>query len=121
MKQVKYMALLSTLALIFPFSALAQEKNHHSVDISASVQVGNTQLKAGNYRVEWQGDGPAVNVLFLQRGKTMASAPATLQTKDKEVRQDDVVIDKTSTNTKTLEEIDFAHQREALVFAHGGI
>jgi hypothetical protein len=121
MKYLKCLALLPTLALLIPLSASARDKSQHSVDILDSVQVGTTRLKAGNYKVEWQGAGPAVEVIFLQRGKTVASAPATLQTNDKQVTWDDVVIDKTRANTKTLEEIDFAHQKEALVFAKSGM
>lgn len=121
MKQVKVWALLSMLALLFPFCAMARDKNQHSVDILDSVQVGGTHLKAGNYEVEWQGAGPEVKVLFLQHGKTVASAPATLQTNDKQVTQDDVVIGETGANRKTLDEIDFAHRKEALVFAQSGM
>ncbi len=121
MKQFKALALLSTFALLFPVCSLARDKNQRSVDILDSVRVGGTQLKAGNYEVEWQGAGPAVEVSFLQRGKTVASAPATLQTNDKQVTQDDIVISRASANTKTLKEIDFAHKKEALVFAQGGM
>jgi len=121
MKHPKVLALLSTLALLFPFCAFGRDKNQHSVNIGDTVRVGSTQLKPGNYKVEWQGTGPAVQVRFLKDGKTVATAPATLQSNDKQVTQDDVVVDRTSANTKALEEIDFAHQKEALVFAQGGM
>ena len=52
MKQVKYVTLLSTLALLFSVSAFAREKNQHSVKIPDSVQVGGTQLEPGDYKVE---------------------------------------------------------------------
>lgn len=103
MKYAKYLALLATLTLLTPFCALARERNQHSVDIHNSVQVGTTQLKPGSYKVEWQEDGPAVNVRFVQGGKTV-------------VTQDDMVMRTTSANKNVLEEIDFGHQKEALVF-----
>ncbi len=121
MKTLNLLAVLSTLALLFPFSALARDRNQHSIDIHDTVQVGSTQLKPGSYRVDWQGNGPTVQVRFLKEGMTVATAPATLQTNDKQVTQDDVVVDRTSANTKALEEIDFSHQKEALVFAEGGM
>jgi hypothetical protein len=123
MKHLNLLALLSTLALVFlfPVSALARDKNQHSVDIGDTVQVGNTQLKPGSYEIEWQGTGPTVQVRFLQGGKTVATAPATLQTNDKQVTQNGVVVDRTSANTKALEEIDFSRQKEALVFTKGGM
>lgn len=121
MKHLKSMALLSTLTLVFPFCAFGRDRNQRSVDIADTVRVGSTQLKPGNYKLEWQGTGSTVQVSFLMDGKTVATAPATLQTNDKRVTEDDVVTGKTSANTKALEEIDFSRQKEALVFAHGGM
>jgi hypothetical protein len=120
MKSLKYFALLSTIALMIPLSALARDKNEHSLDIANPVHIGNTQLKPGSYKVVWDGDGPTVQVRFLQNRKTVATVPATLQTKDNQVFQDDVIMD-TSASTQTLKEIDFAHQKEALVFTRGGM
>src|SRR5580658_3376240 len=47
-KYLQHLAVLSTLALVFPLGALARD-NAHSVDISDVVQIGSTQLKPGNY------------------------------------------------------------------------
>jgi hypothetical protein len=119
MKLLKYLALLSTLALLFPLSAFARDKNQHSVDIPDPVRVGSTHLKPGDYKVDWQGSGPKVEVRFLQHGKTVATAPATLRANDNLVAQDDVVTDNSGSNARALKEIDFAHPKEALVFAQG--
>ena len=121
MKQVKYTALLCMLALLFTVSAFARDKNQHSVDIPDPVRVGDTQLKPGSYLVEWQGAGPEIQVNFVRDGKTVATAPGTLKTNDAHVVQDDVVINTTGANTKTLEEIDFAHNKESLVFEPSGM
>jgi hypothetical protein len=115
MKCIQYLAVLSTLALLSPLGALARE-NGHSVDIDNAVQVGGTQLNPGTYKVEWQGTGSAVQVSFSQNGKTVATVPGTLKTNDQEVTQDEIMIEGTGTDTKTLKEIDFGHQKEALVF-----
>lgn len=121
MKHLKYLALVSTFALLFSFNAFAKDKNQRSVNIPDSVSIAGTQLAPGNYKVIWQGAGPAVNVNFLQHGKVVASAPATLRTNDK-VTQDDVITDDTTgTKAKTLREIDFLHQKEALVFGQNGM
>ena len=121
MKQIKNTALLSVLALLFSVCAFARDKNQHSVEIPDSVQVGGTQLKPGNYKVEWQGTGPEIQVNFVRDGKTVATVLGTLKTNDAQVVQDDVVTDTTSANTKTLKEIDFAHNKESLVFEHSGM
>jgi hypothetical protein len=121
MKNVKSVALLSAVALLFTLSAFARDKNQHSINVFDSVKVGGTRLKPGDYKVEWQGSGPAVQVTFSQDGKTVATAPATLQTNDKQVTQDDIIIDTTSAHTNTLKELDFSHQKEALIFSQGGL
>ena len=113
-KYLQYLAILSTLALLSPLGAFARD-NSHSVDIFDAVQIGGIQLKPGNYKVEWQGEGPTVQVSFQHDGKTVLTAPATLKTNDAEVTQDAIKIE-TSTETSTLKEIDFGHQKQALVF-----
>ncbi len=115
MKYANYLALLATLTLLLPICALARDKNEHSVNIAESLQVGATQLKPGKYQVEWQEAGPTVQVRFMLHGKTVATASATLKTDDAQVKQDDVVFQRTG-NKGLLKEIDFGHQKEALVF-----
>jgi hypothetical protein len=114
-KYLQYLAVLSTLALLFPPGALARN-NAHSVQIFDVVQIGSTQLKPGNYKVEWQGTGPAVQVSFQQNGKTVVTVPATLKTNDDQVTQDSVMTEATGADTTELTEIDFGRQKEALVF-----
>ena len=114
-KYTQYMAVLSTLALLFPLGAWARN-NARSVEIYDVVQIGSTQLKPGNYKVEWQGDGPAVQVSFQHNGKTVVTVPATLKTNDEQVTRDALMTEATSEDTMTLREIDFGHQKEALVF-----
>ena len=114
-KYLQFMAVLSTLTLLFPLGALARD-NKHSVDIINAVQVGSTQLKPGNYEVEWHGTGPVVQVSFQHNGETVVTLPATLKTNDDQVTQDAIETRGSSASNRALEEIDFGHQKEALVF-----
>jgi hypothetical protein len=114
-KYLQHLAILSTSALLFPLGALARD-SAHSVEIPSAVQIGTTHLKAGDYKVAWQGTGPVVQVTFQQNGKTVATLPATLKTNDDQARQDAIMTEETSADATTLKEIDFGHQREALVF-----
>lgn len=116
MKLAKYMAFLSVFTLLLPLSALAKDKNERSVNIPNTVQVGSTQLKPGDYKVEWQEAGPAVQVKFLRYGKTVATASGTLKTNDSQVTQDDIVTQQVNPHQNVLKEIDFGHQKEALLF-----
>ena len=114
-KYFQYLAILSTLALLSPLGALARD-NSHSVDIFDVLQIGGAQLKPGNYKVEWQGGGPAVQVSFQLNGKTVITVPATLKTNDADVTRDAIMTEATNADTSTLKEIDFGHQKQALVF-----
>src|ERR1017187_4397572 len=107
MKSIKYAALLSMLAVLCSVSALARDKNQHSVEIPNAVQVGGKQLEPGSYKVDWQGTGPEIQVNFVRDGKTIATVPGTLKTNDAQVTQDEIITDTTSTNVQTHTEIDF--------------
>ncbi len=121
MKFSRSMVYVSALALLAPLSVFARDKNQHNVDIADVVQVGGKQLKPGNYKVKWQGTGPAVQISFVRSGKTVVTVPGTLKTNDSQVFQDDIVTDSTSAHTQRLREIDFQHQKEALIFGQSGM
>ena len=120
MQQLKYAALLSTLALLSPVGAMARDKNQHSVVIPDSIQVGSPQLDPGNYKVEWQGTGPEVQVNFVRNGKTVATVPGTLNANDNHVVQDAIVTD-TASSTNKLKEIDFGRDKESVTFGSSGM
>jgi hypothetical protein len=116
MKTSYFAAVLSLTCLLeLGGSALARD-NAHSVEISDAVQIGGTELKPGDYKVEWQGTGPAVEVSFQRKGKTVVTVPGTLKTNDDQVTQDAIVTEATGAGAATLKEIDFGHQKKALVF-----
>jgi len=103
MKTSYFTAVLSlSWVLGFGGSAYAARNNAHSVDVFDSVQIGDTKLKPGNYKVEWQGSGPAVEVSFQQNGKSVVTAPGTLKTNDDQVTQDAIVTEATGAGTSTL-------------------
>jgi hypothetical protein len=62
------------LALIAASSAFASTKG--SLQLSNPVTVAGTTLKPGDYKVEWDGTGPNVEVSILQGKKVMAKVPA---------------------------------------------
>ena len=117
MKTSYFTAVLSLTCLLgFGGSAYAARGNARSVEIFDVVQIGTTELKPGNYKVEWQGTGPVVEVSFRRDGKTVATVAGTLKTNDDQVTQDAIQTEATGTGTSMLKEIDFGHQKEALVF-----
>jgi hypothetical protein len=108
------------MALLIPAAALARENNSRSLDIPNAVVVNHTTLKPGHYKVEWQQPGPKVQVEFVHNGKTVATAPATLKTNDSQVMQSDIMTHQNASHQAVLTEIDFGHQKEALIFPKRG-
>lgn len=108
---------LLAIALFLPLAVFARSNDSRSVVIPSRVVVAGHQLKPGHYKLEWNQPGPKVEVSFVRQGKTVATAPATLQTNDAQVKQDDIITRKTASNQNRLTEIDFGHQKEAILFA----
>lgn len=81
------------------------------------VQMGSTQLKPGNYKVEWNGTGNRVNVDILQHGKTVATTTAKLVNEPAKSPYDAVTLAPVANHAKMdkLQEIEFGNRTEALV------
>ncbi len=114
MKSAKYLFLLAGIAMLLPLSAYAKDANEGKFTISEPVQVGSTQLKPGDYKVQWDGSGDAVNVKILQGKKTVATTSAKLVNHDQAAPYNAVVL-KDATGGKAINEIDFGKRKEALV------
>jgi hypothetical protein len=115
MKGARNMVLLAALTLLVPLSTWARSQNARNVTIPETVKVGSTQLKAGTYKIEWQGNHQSLRVSFLENGKTVATAQGKMVEKIKRANEDAFVM-KAVGNTKMLEEIDFGGMKDALVF-----
>jgi hypothetical protein len=64
-----------SLLLALPLILFAGQRNERNVTITEAVWVGNTLVRAGDYKVKWDGNG-SVQVSFLQGNKSMATVPA---------------------------------------------
>lgn len=116
MKYALNAALFSMLLFLLPAFALATDSMSRSVNIPTAVVVHGQHLRAGHYKVEWQGSGPRVEVSFMRSGKTVATVPAMLRMNDNEAKQDDIETLQSASNQNVLKEIDFGHHKEALTF-----
>ncbi len=114
MKYAKYMMLLAAFAILVPLGAFARPKNERTVTFPDAVQVGSTLLKAGSYKVEWQGTGPMLRVSFLEYGKTVATAQAKMVESKTPFEGNEIVTTNTG-KTPKLESIDFGGKTESLV------
>ena len=107
---------VAVLAMLIPVGAAARSNNEHKVNLATAVEIGNTQLQPGTYKLEWQGNGPAVNVEFVKNGKTLATTQGQWVDRSQPAPYDSVTTKKASDNRDRLVEIDFHNQKQALQF-----
>jgi hypothetical protein len=63
-------------ALLCVSGAFAGSTNKGTLNLTEKVTVDGKTLDAGNYKVEWNGDGPNVQVSLLRGKQTVATFPA---------------------------------------------
>ena len=107
-----------TFSLMVTVAAFARDKNHHSVVIPETLQVGTTRLAPGEYTMEWNVSGATAEVSFVQNGKSVAQAPAKIVSILPVRSASDSLTTRTTTdNTKALEEVEFGGHKEAFSFS----
>jgi hypothetical protein len=76
MKLSRILVTIFGAALLMASAAYAGAVNKGTLNLRDKVSVDGQTLKPGNYRVEWNGDGPTVQVKLIQGKTTVASFPA---------------------------------------------
>jgi hypothetical protein len=102
MKLIKLTFGLTTLAL-----GVASAASSHNVDLKQSVTIGGTQLQAGQYKVEVQGDKAT-----FKMGKNVVEVPATLGKSDQKYGTTGIV-----TDGGKLVEIDLGGTTDKILFS----
>jgi hypothetical protein len=85
-------------------------KNSETINISAPVTVGTTQLPAASYKVTWTGTASSAQVT-LENGKSVVTLPAKIVDKKNNVNS---VLTETRGGTNVLEGINLS--KVSLVF-----
>ena len=120
MKALKFLALAGMLTMILPLASLASsntsKEQKKKVAVVDQVELAGKTLKPGSYQLEWQGNGPTVEVNFMQSGKTVLTAPAKVAQLQEKAPYDAVVESTKKNGSKTISEIEWNNQREALRF-----
>lgn len=115
MKSSKMMGSLAlALAVLLSTAAFAGNKPG-SLSLSDAAQINGKTLPAGNYRLQWEGSGPAVQVQFLKGKKVVATAPAKVEQLPNKPAQGAAVIE-TAGGGRSLVEARFAGKNYKLVF-----
>ncbi len=102
------------LALLLASSAFAATKG--SLQISHPVTVNGTQLKLGDYKVEWDGSGPNVEVSILQGKNVIAKTQAHVVDLNTAPDSNAAVIRNNSDGSASLSGVRFGGKKTALEF-----
>ena len=100
------------LALALASSAFAATKA--SLQLSHPVTVNGTTLKAGDYKVQWEGNGPNVELSILQGKNVVAKVPAHVVELQAPSGNDAAVTHKNDSGTDTLAGIRFQGKKFSL-------
>jgi hypothetical protein len=100
------------LAVLLASSALAATKA--SLQLSNPVTVNGTTLKAGDYKIQWEGDGPNVEVSFTQGKTVVAKAPARVVELETPAANDAAVTLKNDKGSNSLAGLRFQGKKIAL-------
>jgi hypothetical protein len=108
-------SLVLGLALVLASSAFAATKG--SLQLSNPVTVNGTQLKPGNYKLQWEGSGPNVELSILQGKNVVAKAPAHVIALQTPSANDAAVTRQNGSGPNSLAGVRFQGKRIALELA----
>lgn len=104
--------LMMGLAVLLASSAFAVTKG--SLTLLNPATINGTNLKAGDYKLEWDGTGPAIEVSIMQGKKVVAKVPAKLVDLSAASPNNAAVVQKHEDGTSTLSGARFEGKKYAL-------
>ena len=100
------------LALLLASSAFAATKA--SLNLQHPTTVNGTKLKAGDYKLEWDGSGPNVEVSIIQGKNVLTKVPAKVVDLNSPSQNSAAVVTLNGDGTSTLSGARFEGKRFAL-------
>ena len=105
-------SLVMGLALLLATSAFAGTKA--SLTLQDRVTVNGTTLKAGDYKLQWDGSGPDVEVSIMQGKAVLAKVPAKLVDLESPAANNAAVVTNNNDGTRSLTGARFEGKKFAL-------
>jgi hypothetical protein len=100
------------LALLLASSAFAATKA--TLQLNNPVTVNGTNLKPGDYKVQWEGSGSNVELSIIQGSKVLAKVPAHVVTLETPAAYDAALTQKSASGANTLAGLRFQGKKFAL-------
>ena len=105
-------SLVMGLALLLASNAFAATKA--SLTLQSPTTVNGTKLKAGDYKLEWDGGGPTVEVSILQGKNVVAKVQAKIVDLNMAAQNTAAVLQRNDDGTTTLTGARFEGKKIAL-------
>jgi hypothetical protein len=105
-------SLVLGLAVLLASSAFAATKA--TLHIDKPTTVNGTTLKPGDYKLQWDGTGPSVDVSIMQGKTVIAKVPAKLVDLNAPAQYDSAVLTQGTSGTSTLTGARFEGKKVAL-------
>ncbi len=100
------------LALVLASSAFAATKG--SLQLSNPVMVNGTTLKAGDYKVQWEGSGPNVELSILQGKNVVAKVSAHVVELQSPANNDAAIVHENGSGRSSLTGLRFQGKKVSL-------
>ncbi|SRR5579864_2296989 len=110
--------LVLSLALFVASSAFAAVKA--TIQLHNVTTVNGTQLKPGEYKLQWDGSGPSVEVSILQGKNVVTKVQAKLVDLDYKPANDAAVTKKNDDGSVSLTGVRFEGKKQALQIGDSG-
>ncbi len=111
-------SLVMGLALLLASSAFAATRA--SMTLINPASINGTMLKAGEYKLQWEGAGPAVEVSIMQGKNVLAKVPAKLVELSSPSQNNAAIVQKSTDGTGTLAGARFEGKKYALQIGDSG-
>src|SRR5712691_10773324 len=102
------------LGLAVMLGRRASAANKVNLNLNHDVNVKGTQLKAGDYKVQWDGSGPNVELSIVQGKNVVAKVPAHIVDLSTASQNDAAVTRKNDDGSSTLAGLRFQGKKIAL-------
>jgi len=104
----------SLLALTLLLAATAFAVNKGSLELNNPASVGGKHLAPGTYTVQWDGNGPDVQLNILKGNKVVVTTPAHVANVDRSPDHNEAIINLNSDGTRSLAEIRLSGKKYVL-------
>jgi len=111
-------SLMMGLALLLASSAFAATKA--TLNLQTPTNINGTKVKAGEYKIQWEGSGPNVEVSIMRGKNVLAKVPAKVVDLNSAADSNAAIVTRNDDGTSTLAGARFEGKKFALELVDSG-